>query len=283
VSWLSPPRRALAIGVAAGLVIGLVYTWAIDPMQLLNTEPSLLRAEYRQDWVRTLALSFVADGDLQRAQARQDGLSDDEVAEGLADLIEEYYAAGRPADTMRRLTALADALDVYTPGMLAYLLTPTPTREATPSPAAAGVTPGGPTATVRPPTRTPTQVPDTPTPSSTPIPDFRPASQQELCEPGESARVEVVVTDGLGDGLTGVVVWLIWPGGAQRAVTGLKPDQGPGYVDFGAELGQGYSLGGGELGLPLVDGLSSEACSSEPGEEEAVSSWRIVLEPTDSD
>ena len=103
MSWLSPPWRALIIGVVAGLAIGLLYTWVIDPVQLVNTQPSLLVADYRQDWVRMLALSYVVDGDLQRAQARLNGLADDEVVEGLTDLIEEYYAAGRPAETMRGL------------------------------------------------------------------------------------------------------------------------------------------------------------------------------------
>ena len=99
--------------------------------------------------------------------------------------------------------------------------------------------------------------------------------------PLESARVEVVVTDGLGEGVPGVVVWLVWPGGAQRAVTGLKPDKGLGYADFGADVGQTYSLGAGELGVALVDRLGIESCSSEPGDD-LMRSWRIVLQPRGS-
>jgi hypothetical protein len=81
--------------------------------------------------------------------------------------------------------------------------------------------------------------------------------------------------------LPGVEVWLMWPGGADRAVTGLKPRYGTGYVDFDAEWGVNYSLGVGELGRSLVSGLRLEPCSGELDAEgkALIGSWRIVLEP----
>ncbi len=281
MSRLAIPWVAAVAGLAAGLLVGLVYTWVIDPLQPVNVDPSYMQAPYRQDWLRLLALSYVNDPDLQRAQARLDGLEEAEVAMEITNLIEGYSAAGRPADEMRQLVALADAMDIYTPAMLVYLQEATLTSRPTPSPTSGAPTSAGDTTTPRPATPTATQVPSTPTPTPHPPPRYQLASQEEICTSPESARVEVIVTDGLGQGVSGVVVWLVWPGGAQRAVTGLKPDRGAGYADFGAEAGETYSLGVGELGVALVDGLNIEPCSSEPGDE-LVSSWRILLEPRES-
>jgi hypothetical protein len=265
-------------GLVVGLVVGLAYTWLIDPLQPVNTDPSYLDAACQKEWVRLLALSYVVDPDLQRAHARLDGLAQDDVAAALGEMIEEYSAAGHPARTMRRLTSLADALDVYTPAMLAYLQSPTATSVLTPSPGAPPATRTPATSTLPGATPTPTEIPSTPTYTPLPAADYQVSSREELCGPAESARFEVIVTDALGDGLPGVIVWLVWPGGAQRAVTGLKPDRGAGYADFGAEQGQTYSLGVGEVGLALVDGLTIEACSTD-ADEGLVGSWRIVLEP----
>jgi hypothetical protein len=278
LSRLSAPWVAFLLGLAAGLIAGLVYTLLIDPLQPVNTDPSYLDAAYRKDWVRLVALSYAAAPDLQRVQARLGSLAQEEVSTSLAEVIEECSAEGRAAETMRGLTSLAQALDVYTPAMLAYLRTPIATLSPTPSPATPPVTAVRETPTPRPATPTPTHPPSTSTPTPLPPADYEVASQETICRPAESAGVEVTVTDALGGGVPGVTVWLVWPGGAQRAVTGLKPDRGPGYADFGVEEGQTYSLGVGELGLALVDGLTIESCSTDP-EEELVSSWVIVLEP----
>jgi hypothetical protein len=104
------------------------------------------------------------------------------------------------------------------------------------------------------------------------------AEEQQLCDPGQPPRIEVVVQDEDGEGVPGVAVWLTWPDGADRAVTGLKPGQGPGYADFSAEEGTSYAISVGELAMPLVTGLRLESCSVED-EDPLIGSWRIVLTP----
>jgi hypothetical protein len=316
-------RAALIVGLAIGLALGLVYTWGIAPAELTNTYPALLRTDYRWDWVRLTAISYVAEGDLEQARARLDGLEHEDVAHVLETLIEEYATAGRSADAMRRLTTLAQALDVYTPAMLVYLYTPelpspvptrtpspTPTATATPSPTPTSTPTPTPTHTPTPtlePTSTPTSTlyassplpTPTPEPTNTPLPTSTPTptatatptptppllarlhlTEKELvCQPGQMPRIEVMVKDEDGEGLAGVEVWLTWPGGADRAVTGLKPQQGAGYADFNAERNVSYALGIGELGIPLVTGVRLEPCPTMGDEEPFIGSWRIVLEP----
>lgn len=270
---------ALLSGLAIGLALGLMYTWVIAPVEVVNTYPALLRSDYRWDWVRMTALSYVAEGDLGRAQARLTGIAHRDVAGAMRALIEEYAAAGRPGATLRALSVLAQAMDVRTPAMWAYLQTLAPTAIPTPTP------------TPRPSEeRSPTQVPTPLTPTAEPtsaptsvprpLPAFRLAGQEQLCEPGRPPHIEVVVQDKEGKGLTGIEIWLTWPGGADRAVTGLKPQQGAGYADFDIEPGVSYDLSASALGMPLVSGLLLKSCpTQEEGEQPLPGSWRVVLVP----
>lgn len=296
----------LIVGLALGVALGLLYTWVINPVELVNTYPALLRTDYRQGWVRLVALSYIADGNLDRARARLEGLEQEDVAGAIGALIEEYAAAGRPADTLRSLTGLAEALDVRTPAMLVYLYTPapsppvpvhTPLSAPTPTPVRTSVppTPSPPAVPTLDPTHTPTSQPGSSLPSptlasapgSTPLPSPTPsllsrlylARQEQVCQPGQTPHIEVVVRDERGAGLPGVEVWLVWTGGADRAVTGLKPRDGAGYADFNAEPGVRYALSVGELGRPLVAGLQIEACPAQGSEAPAPGSWRLVVEP----
>jgi hypothetical protein len=275
--WLS-----LIIGLVIGLALGLVYTWVISPVELTNTYPALLRTDYRRDWVRLTALSYVADSDLGRTRSRLDGLEHEDIEGALEALIDEYAAAGRPADTMRRLTALANALDVHTPAMLVYLYTPTrsaPTHTPSPTPTPAPVSTATPTPTIdRTATPKPTRTPRIPTPTPSSVLTFDLVEQEQVCKPGQASHIEVVVRDERGQELPGVEIWLMWPGGADRAVTGLKPQSGAGYADFDAEPDVDYSIGTSELGMPLVTGLQIEPCPERKGKEPMLGTWRIALE-----
>ncbi len=295
-------RHVLVIaGLIIGLLLGLWYTWFVDPVQMVNTRPLRLRNDYRHDWIRLVALSYVADGDLERARVRLEGIEQTDIESAIPALIEQYVAASHPVETLRSLSVLAQALGAYTPVMSVYLDTP-----ASPSPAPSTHTPTPPSThtLIPPPTHTPTPPhPLTPSPSPTPpdvstpspspqtspTPTSTPsllsrlqlAEQEQICQPGQRARIEVVVKDERGRGLTGVEVWLMWSGGADRAVTGLKPQHGAGYADFDAEWGTNYSLGVGELGRSLVTALRLEPCSEvlDDDGEALIGSWRIVLEP----
>lgn len=308
----------VALGIAVGLALGLLYTWIIDPIELTNTYPALLRADYRRDWVRLTALSYALDEDLEQARARLDDLPDEDVSAALSELIEDYAAAGRPAATLRRLSKLAQALDVYTPAMIVYLDTPAPptstptsTSTITPSPTSTATPTETPspthTATATPtipsplpsPTPRPTVTLPSPTPSSTPTPTLTPtpsptpplvarlelAEKEQLCQPGLTPHVEVIVEDEDSEGVAGMAVWLTWAGGTDRAVTGLKPQAGAGYVDFELEPEMSYAISLGEMGIPLVSGLQLEPCPTETDAEAKaeenieplIGSWRVLL------
>jgi len=77
----------------------------------------------------------------------------------------------------------------------------------------------------------------------------------------------------------GMEVWLTWSAGSDRAVTGLKPDYGPGYADFEVDGGTAYAISLGEFRMPLVTGLRLKECLPGEPEEPFTGSWRILLAP----
>jgi len=302
----SARRIILLLAFIAGLALGLLYTWVIEPVELVNTYPALMRSDYRRDWIRLAALSYLADADLERARARLQGMDRQYIAGELDALLEERTTAGRPASELRRLTVLAQTLGVPLPARWSYLhtLLPSPTpMPATPTPTStptrlmtvpASRTPSV-TSTSTPPAPTqpasplasPTPVTiamtplHTPTPTPTPplISRLRPVEQTLICEQGLPPHIEVVVQDERGRGVSGVEVWLLWPGGADRAVSGLKPWKGAGYVDFNAGWDVPYSIGVGKLGLPLVNNLKLKPCPTGEGQPPLIGSWHILLKP----
>lgn len=79
--------------------------------------------------------------------------------------------------------------------------------------------------------------------------------------------------------MPGVEVWLTWSDGADRAITGLKPGQSPGYADFTMTPDTAYTISVGELGMPLVTGLQIEDCPVEEDDASFAGSWRLTLAP----
>ena len=114
-----PARFALALGFAFGLALGLYYGWVVSPVQYTDTEPASLRADYKAEMALMAAEVFAADGDLDGAQARLAALGP--AREAIPAAFETALAAGKPQADLRRLAALAAALDVATPAMRDYL------------------------------------------------------------------------------------------------------------------------------------------------------------------
>jgi hypothetical protein len=282
---------AIALGLILGLVLGLVYSWLIDPVQLYNTTPPLLRSDYRHEWIRLVALGYVADGDMERALARLKGLRREDIQDALAAMIEAYAASGQPAPTMRQLSLLARRLGVHTPAMRVYLETPgssggniLPTPAPTAEPTIALTVPLSPT-----PAPTSPTVPFLPSPVPSP---YRVVTQNLVCE-GAAGQLRIWVqgpppptptpaprratpTPAGPQPLSGVVLWLLWADGADRAVTGMRPWVSSGYADFTLQPGVFYALSVGEPNAPILSGLTLQPCP----EGDRMGSWEIVIEKT---
>jgi hypothetical protein len=120
-----------------------------------------------------------------------------------------------------------------------------------------------------------------PTPTATPTPDYAVVSSDNECESGPS-QIRVTVQTADGAGLPGVDVWITWDGGADRFVTGLKPEFGAGYGDFDMQPNVTYRVGAGtQSALALVTNVRAAPCTTVSGGEGRLS-WDIVLRPISS-
>jgi len=275
----------LAIGLLLGLTAGLFYAWEIDPVQYQDTYPPLMYAPYRADWIRMTTLAHGVQDNLPRTQLRLQGLSQDEVRQGLARTLDEAAAAGYPLAVLHRIATLAAGYGVDTPAVRIYtgegsvlLRTSTPTAtavaavEPTPSPAIFIPTP----------TATPTALP-TPLPTPPPSYPYRVISQTSRCLMAPTIAVsitqEITVTVRGREtrqrvGVPGLALWLLSSERADRAFTGLKPEVGLGYADFAIAPEHTYNLYlETPTGIPLAS-LAVEPC---PAPETGWRAWWVEI------
>jgi hypothetical protein len=104
--------------------------------------------------------------------------------------------------------------------------------------------------------------------------------RQRLCQDNrETPRIEIFVQTKEGAGIPGSEIWVTWSGGADRFVTGLKPEVGLGYADFEMGPDKVYAVAVGDPQLPVVSGLRAEPCQ-QVGSAASLSSWRLVFVAT---
>jgi hypothetical protein len=270
------------VATAIGLIGGLVFAWFISPVEYTSVGPSELRAEYRPTYLQLVGASFAFENDWTRADYRLAALGDPDVNRQFAEVTDRTIAEGRPAVILRAMSKMSDRLGVRTMRMIVYLATPVATVAPVSTPTALPPPTPSPGPTASP---VPTfALPDTPTPLPTftptpvPLPAYLLISRERACEPGP-AQIRVVIEDEQGRGVQGVEVWVTWEGGADRFVTGLKPEKGPGYGDLDIQPGLTYDVAIAESALPLVKGLGTEPCPSADATQTIMASWQLTFRP----
>ncbi|MBN2003509.1 MAG: hypothetical protein JXA21_09150 [Anaerolineae bacterium] len=276
----------LATGIVMGLIVGLVYTWVIAPPEYYDTLPMRMHEYYRRDWIRMTALAYGIDSNLERAQIRLQGLPEDEIRQGIAQTLDDAIAAGRPILLLQHLSELARNYGANTPAVEIYApKAPTSPTAPPPSPTPTA-TPQRPTPTVQP-TLTPFFLPS-PTPAL--FSPYTIISQTLTCTPNANVGVSLVISQTTKVRgrerveyipVPGHIIWLLWEDGADRAITGFKPDQGLGYADFEITPGRIYKLYmGSPIGLPIST-IQSAPCAPEEGEGWITRIFTVLLDPGD--
>ncbi len=239
----------LVIGLTLGLAAGLTYAWLIEPVQYVDNYPPQMASQYRRDWIRMTAFAHGYQETPQRTEARLMNLAAAEIRQELSAALDIAVAQGQPSPILQRMAALARQHNVESPSVRIYtgagaeVALPTadlatsiaPEVSATPSPTLLPATPPLPTATPLPPlTSTYVISSVVRTCLSQPRIALSLTQQTTTTVRGEERRVT--------EGIPNVETWLLWSGGADRAITGLRPQQGSGYVDFTVEPDQQYNL-----------------------------------------
>ena len=273
----------VVVGLLLGLAGGLITTWFVVPLTYVDTYPPMLAPRYRQDWARMVVWGYAIEGNWDRTQVRLLNLAEDEVAAAATDVLNHAVVLGHPLEVIQRIARLAADYGASGPGVAVYLdgggmlidttppvVPPAPSGSSALTPTLAGSVPTvTPTATRRSrPTVTPTLLP-------TPEPPFRIVSQTLTCalEPVIAISLEVSRTLEVRGreiseqvGLPMREIWLIWESGADRAITGFRPDIGLGYADFDVEPGHAYNLYIDSPTGPPVLTVQIEPCPPDEGE-----------------
>lgn len=266
------------VGLVLGFVGGLIFTWFVMPLSYYNTYPPLLSQRYRQDWIRMTAWTYGLEGNWDRTAVRLLNLPKTEVRAGTVDVLEAAVAQGQPVDVLQRLATLASTYGADNPAVAIYVEgasgpTPGTTPEAGSTTAVTTATvPPEPTATMTPrPLPTPTSTPDVTLPTS----PFEIVTQTLSCAPAPVLAISLEISRTVeirGRETAELIgapqreIWLLWEDGADRALTGFKPDLGLGYADFVLEPGRAYNLYiDSPTGLPVLT-VQAAPCSPQDGD-----------------
>ncbi len=108
------------LGLAIGAGLGLYLGWVAWPTEFTDANPSVLQESYRQDYVRMIAATYAADGNLDTAQQRLASLGEDGKGTLLSVTIDAILLGENELE-IRRLVSLAADLDISSPAMTPYL------------------------------------------------------------------------------------------------------------------------------------------------------------------
>lgn len=246
----------LLTGLLLGLGLGLLYAWLISPVQYIDTEPSALAPDYKDEYRKVIALAYQANQDIGRAQWRALLVDPENPARELAAQAQRMISNNLSPRDARALAELASDMAQLPAlaGGTAVSVASSPTAEAPGATVLPSESPAGPdtptpdlgqaiqTATPARPSPTATFT-FTPAPTFTPRPTATPPvventvftldSREEICPPNnQPGLLQVNVSDANGNPLAGIQIAINWDGGEELFYTGLSPEISPGYADF---------------------------------------------------
>ncbi len=112
----------LLTGLILGFLLGVIYTWWINPVIYESTNPASLREDFKDTYRVTIAQVFAATGDLDRAARRLEILEDENPIYLLGAQAQRALAKGEE-EQAHDLALLASELQAVTAGSLTQ---PTP-------------------------------------------------------------------------------------------------------------------------------------------------------------
>jgi len=103
------------IALLAGIVFGLVYGWQISPVQYTDAPPSILREDFRTDYVLMTAEAYQSEQDAETAARRLAILGSETPAQMTATALDYAKNNGFTQDEVLLLQGLLTAMQTYQP------------------------------------------------------------------------------------------------------------------------------------------------------------------------
>lgn len=286
----------LLTGVALGVVIGVLYSWMLSPVNYTNTRPASLHPDFKDRYRALIAAAYMANGDLARARSRLELLKDEDIYRALAEQAQRTLAGGADVQEAQALGVLAIALGqppessggasattggTASPGASLTSTLPGDSAPDSLSPSSGG-TPSSPAVTLtRPPRPTATFAlvfTALPTRTATPtlVAPFVLDRQDLACDVNnQAALIQIVTLDKDRQEVPAVEIIVSWPGGEDHFFTGLKPEISLGYADFDMIPGVVYTVrlaSGGQA----ISNLSAQECEDQGGNR-YYGSWQLTF------
>ncbi|HSQ39463.1 MAG TPA: hypothetical protein VLM78_04830, partial [Anaerolineales bacterium] len=252
-----------------GLALGVLYAWVLSPLQVMDSAPEALRADFKDQYRAVIAAAYAANSDLTRAQSRLALLGDTDSYAALSAQAQRMLSSGDALQSFQ-LAQLASALQGDAPTAISS----TPTRfvaQAFTSIAETTTPPIFPNTST--PFDTGTFLPEytaTPRATRTPIPPpgapFELLEQETVCDESlAEGLLQVIAITANRRNLPGIELILSWAGGEEHFFTGFKPELGNGYADAILLPNISYTLRAAQGGT-LLAGLVAPACQKINGE-----------------
>lgn len=255
------------LALLTGIVLGLLYAWAISPVRYVDISPATLRDDFKDDYRAAIAAAYAASGDLNRARARLTLLGDPDPVQALSAQAQRMLANGEPFGTVRQVALLATDLQQAESNQVA-------TPQAGETPPASTLAAIAPTAEASTATPEPTEPPApivtaTPRPTHTPTPTpgqpYALVAQEQVCDPNlAEGLLQITILNSGGRQVPGAELVISWQASEEHFFTGLKPELGHGYADYRMTPGLTYTLRVAGGSVP-VGGLSAPSCQSADG------------------
>ena len=268
----------IVLALFVGIGLGLVYAWMVSPPGVIHADPSVLRADFKDQYRSAIAAAYAATGNLPRAQARLALLQDANPVDALNAQAQRMLARGDSAQAAHQMAAFALALEEgsrepvpasepATEVMAVAEQTSMPTLFP-PTPNLTFVLTGSPLASIPTDTRS-AQPASTPRPTQTSIATlvapYKLTGQDELCDPNlPDGLLQVIVLSSNRRQMPGMELDITWEDNAEQFFTGLKPELGNGYADFIMMPDVPYTV---QLaaGSDIATGLTAPICQTSPG------------------
>lgn len=266
----------ILFALLAGVGLGLVYSWVISPLRVIDASPVALRADFKDDYRSAIAAAYVANGNLPRAQARLSLLKDADPIEALNAQAQRMMGSTDSFQQADQVVALALALNENADNNPTSIpateivnnIEVTFTGTVPPPP------PDVPTILTE--TQLPVEtqptilIASTPRPTATPVPTlgapFALTGQESTCDANlPDGLLQVIVLNSNRRQMPGVKIIIAWNGGEEQFFTGLKPELGNGYADYIMTPSIVYTVQLA-VGSDVATGLTTPTCQTQSGE-----------------
>jgi hypothetical protein len=105
----------VVVALIIGLALGLIYGWVIEPVEYTDVPPTILREDYRVDYVLMVAEAYQSDSDADSAARRLAILGSESPADLVTHALTYANLNNFASGEIQTLQNLLNAMQTYQP------------------------------------------------------------------------------------------------------------------------------------------------------------------------